>query len=66
MRFENKTPSFIRAHSESLGIVCSAGSTFMRDECLTNKFVFGEDLPVSRLVGSVAEKMQSMYIFYLM
>lgn len=34
-------------------------STYMRDECLTNKFVFGEPLPVSRLVASVAEKMQT-------
>lgn len=39
-------------------------STFMRDECLTNKFVFGEDLPVSRLVGSVAEKMQTPTMQY--
>lgn len=39
-------------------------STFMRDECLTNKFVFDEPLPVSRLVASVAEKMQTPTLEY--
>lgn len=39
-------------------------STFMRDECLTNKFVFGDPLPVSRLVASVAEKMQTPTLQY--
>lgn len=39
-------------------------STYMRDECLTNKFVFDEPLPVSRLVASVAEKMQTPTLQY--
>lgn len=39
-------------------------SSYMRDECLTNKFVFGEPLPVPRLVASVAEKMQTPTLQY--
>lgn len=31
---------------------------YMRTECLNHKFVYGSTLPVGRLVGDVADKMQ--------
>jgi len=38
--------------------------TFMRDECLTSRFVFDEPMPVSRLVGAVGDKMRTPTMQY--